>query len=127
MPVALAEAHDLVLDRGAIAWTFARNLAGIHRRAVDIVADDAVGRSVCAGDTELDLGIVDALGQHRKRLWRLVARLHLHRGPVNGATVEPRRRSGLEPPQPKSQSLQGQRQAERRRLPHASRRRLLLA
>src|SRR5262249_48772194 len=46
---------------------------------------------------------------------------------VDGAAVEPRRRSSLEPPERKSESPQGQRQAERGRLPHAPRRRLPLA
>src|SRR5262249_57373074 len=98
MPAALAEAHDLVVDRGAIARPFARDLARIHRRAVDVVADDAVGPRVRAGDAALDLGVIDAFGQHRERLGRLVARLHLYRRPVDGAAVEPRRRSRLLPP-----------------------------
>src|SRR5262249_29251103 len=75
----------------------------------------------------LNLGVIDALRQHRERLRRLVARLHLHCGPVDGAAVKPRRRSGLEPPERESQSLQSQRQAKRRRFPNASRRRLPLA
>jgi len=94
---------------------------------VNVVADDAVSRGVGAGDAALDLGVIDALRQHRERLRRLVARLHLHCGPVDGVAVEAWRRSGLEPPERKSQSLQSQRQAERGRLAHASRRRLPLA
>src|SRR5262249_6156403 len=92
-----------------------------------VVADDAVGRIVGAGDAALDLGIVDALGQHRERLRRLIAWLHLHRGPVDGAAVEPRRRSGLEPSQRKSEPLQGERQAKCGRLAHPACRRLPLA
>src|ERR1700730_13658585 len=106
MPIALAEAHDLVLDRGAITRPFARDLARIHRRAVDVVADDAMSGGVRARNAALNLGVIDALRQHRERLGRLVPRSHLPCGPVDGATVEPRRRSGLEPSERKSQSLQ---------------------
>src|SRR5258708_26106784 len=105
MPIALAEAHDLVLDRGAITRPFARNLARIYRRAVDVVADDAVSGGVRARNAALNLGVIDARRQHRERLPRLVARLHLHCGPVDGAAVEPRPPSGLEPAARQSQSL----------------------
>src|SRR5690606_4301956 len=40
MTVALAEADDLVLDGWAIARPATLDLAGIHRRAVDIRLDD---------------------------------------------------------------------------------------
>ena len=39
MPVALAEAHDLVLDRRTVARPAAVDLTGIHRRAMQIGAD----------------------------------------------------------------------------------------
>ena len=127
MPVAFAEAHDLVLDRWAIARPAARDLAGIHRRAVNIVADDPVRRLGGAGDAALDLGLLDALGQRRERLRRLVAGLHLDRGPVDGAAVEPRRRAGLEATERKPDPLQRERQTDRRRLADAAGRRLALA
>ena len=80
-----------------------------------------------AGDAALDLGVVDALGQYRERLRRLVAGLHLERRPVDGAAVEPRRGSGLEPAERKARPLERARQAERRRLADAAGRRLALA
>ena len=49
-----------------------------------------------AGDAAFDLRVVDARGQHRERLGRIVARLHLERRPVDRLAVEPRRRAGLE-------------------------------
>ena len=85
VPVALAEAHDLVLDRRAIARTAALDLAGIHRRAMHIGANDFMGRRRRAGDAALDLRIGDALGQHRERLRRIVPRLHFQRRPVDRA------------------------------------------
>ena len=81
MAVALAEADDLVLDRGAIARAAALDLPGIHRRAMHIGPDDRVGGLGGAGDAALDLRIFDALGQHRERLRRLVAGLHLAGSP----------------------------------------------
>ena len=72
-------------------------------------------------------GVVDALGQDRERLRRLVAGLHLDRGPVDGAAIEPRRRAGLQPAERKADALERARQAERRRLADAAGRRLLLA
>src|SRR5258707_11166112 len=102
MPIALAEAHDLVLDRGAITRPFARNLARIHRRAVDVVADDAVSGGVRARNAALNLGVIDALRQHRERLQLLLSRLHLHCRPVDGAAVEPLPPPGLEPAERKS-------------------------
>ena len=81
MAVALAEADDLVLDRGAIARAAALDLPGIHRRAMHIGPDDRVRRLGGAGDAALDLRVLDPLGQHRERLRRLVAGLHLAGSP----------------------------------------------
>ena len=127
VPVALAEAHDLVLDRGAIARAPARDLPGIHRRAVHIRPDDVVGRLRGASDAALDLRRFDAFGQHRERLGRLVARLHFDCAPVDRGTVEPRRRAGFEPAERKAEPFQRQRKTNGGRLADTARRRLLLA
>src|SRR5205823_2490324 len=116
--VALAEAHDLVLDRRAIARAATRNLPGIHRRAVNVVANNTMGRLDRAGDAALDLRVFDPLGQGREWLRRLVAGLQLDRTPVDGAAIEPWRRAGLEPAERKADPLQRAGQAERRRLAH---------
>ena len=91
--VAIAEADDLVLDRGAIARPDALDLAGIHRRAMHVGADHLMGRRRGAGDAALDLRRRDPVGHHRKRLWRIIAGLHFDRRPVDGATIEPWRRA----------------------------------
>ncbi len=127
VPVALAEAHDLVLDRGAIARAAARDLPGIHRRAVHIRPDDVVRRLRGAGDAALDLRRFDARGEHRERLGRLVARLHLDGSPVDRGAVEPRRRAGLEPAEREAEALQRERKADRRRLADPAGRGLALA
>src|SRR5262249_50919105 len=122
VPVTLAEAHDLILDRWAITRAFAHNLPGIHRRPVDVVADDAMGRGVRTGNAALDLGVLDTVGQDRKRLGRLIAWLHFHSGPVDGAAIEAGRRPRLKPPEGKSEPLQRERQADRRGFPAPPRR-----
>ena len=42
MAVALAELHDLVFDRRTITRTAACDLSRIHRRTMNVVADDLV-------------------------------------------------------------------------------------
>ena len=89
--------------------------------------DDVVRRLVGARDAALDLRRRDALGQRRERLGRLVARLHLDGGPVDGRPVEPRRRAGLEPAERKAESRKRERKADGRRLTDAPGRDLALA
>ena len=127
MAVALAEADDLVLDRGAIARAAALDLPGIHRRTMHVGPDDGVGGLGGAGDAALDLRILDAFGQRRERLRRLVAGLHLQARPVDGAAVEARRGAGLQPSERKADALQGPRQADGGRLADPAGRGLLLA
>ena len=45
---------------------------------MDVVANDPMRRFIGPGDAAGDLGIFDPLGEDRKRLRRLIARLHLH-------------------------------------------------
>src|SRR5438046_307718 len=94
---------------------------------MDVVADDAVGGGGGAGDAALDLRRVDALGEYRERLGRVIARLHLDRGPIDGAAVEPRRGAGLKAAERKAEPLEGQGETNRGRLAYPSCRRLALA
>ena len=115
MPVALAEPHDLVLDRRAIARTAAGDLARIHRRAMHVRPDDRMGRVRGAGDAAFDLRIGDLVGQGGERLRRIVRRLHLHRLPVDGLAVEPGRGAGLEASQCDAEAFKRKRQSDCRR------------
>ncbi len=72
-----------------------------------------------ASNAALDLRILDPGGQRRKRLGGIIPRLHVDPPPVDGATVQTRRRAGLEPSQPEADPFQGPRKADRRCLPHA--------
>ena len=106
MAVALAEFDDLVFDRRTIARAAARDLSGIHRRAMHVGADDLVRRFDRARDAAFDLRIVDARRQHRERLRRIVAGLHLEAGPIDGAAIEPRRRAGFQTAEGEAESFQ---------------------
>ena len=93
----VGKADDLVLDRRTIADTRCRYLPGKHRRLVQVLTDQRVGRLVGARDVARHLRVGDPVGQERERPGRHVAVLD-HQGlPVDGAAVEPRRRAGLEP------------------------------
>ncbi len=127
MSVALAEAHDLVLDRRAIARSAARDLPGIHRRAMHVRPDDLVRRRRRARDAAFDLRRFNRARERRERLGRIVARLHFHRRPVDRGAVDSRRRSGLEPAERETEPLERERKPKRRRLADTAGRRLLLA
>ena len=116
MSLAIGEADDLVLDRGAIARANALDLPGIHRRAVEIGADQSMARRRGPGNEAADLRDANFIRQKRKRLRRIIARLRLEAGPVDGLAIEPRRRAGLQPPHGKADPVQAVRQADCRRL-----------
>lgn len=120
MPVALAKAHDLVLDRRAVARPAAFDLARIHWRAVDIGPDEVVRRRGRAGNGAFDLPVGDAVRHHGKGLRRIVAGLHLQRPPIDGTAIETRRRPRLEPTKRKSGPLKGAGETERRGLADAA-------
>ena len=54
--VAVGEADDLVLDGGAVAGAGGLDLAGVHRGAVEVVADEVVDVGVGVGDVAGELG-----------------------------------------------------------------------
>ena len=63
MPGTAGEPHHLVLDGGAVARADAADLAGIHRRAGEIGADDGVGRLGGGGYPAANLCVLDTLGK----------------------------------------------------------------
>ena len=90
------EAHDLVLDRGAVARAAGVDLAGVHWRAFEVFANQIVDRLVGVGDVAGELLNVDAVVEIRKRLRVFVARLEFGFAVVDCPTVESRRRAGFE-------------------------------
>ena len=93
----VGEAHDLVLDRGAVAGPAAGQVAAVDGAVAEVVGDDAVGRLGRVGHAAGDLRHVDAVGQEAERHRFVVGRLHLQPVPGDGAPVQPRRRARLEP------------------------------
>ena len=119
MSVAIAELDDLVLDRGTIARTDTLDLAGIERGAGKIVADDPMGLRARARHPAFDLRIGDPGREVGEGNRVFVRRLALDALPVDRLAVEPRRRSGLEPPEPQTQTPQRRRQPRRGILAHS--------
>ena len=112
MALLVGEAHDLILDGGAVARPGAVDGAGVHRRAVQVPPDDLVGFGRGVGEvTELFVFKLP-IGQEGERHDRLIARLRLHFAKVDGAAVEARGRPGFETAQRKAQVAEGIPQGE---------------
>ncbi len=105
MPILVGEPHDLVFDRWTIARPTRLNLPGVHRRAMQIGADQFVDCFVCIGDPARNLRRRERIGEERKRLRIIVARLKFGLRIVDRAAVEPGRCARLEPPQFEAESL----------------------
>ncbi len=95
--VTFAEPHDFGFDRGAVAWPSRLDLAAEHGSAIEIGADQLVHGRVGVGDPAWELVDLQAVGEKRKRLGLRIAGLHLRLRVVDGASVEPCGRAGLEP------------------------------
>ena len=104
----VGELHDLVLDRRAVSRADGLDLAAIHGRAVDVLADDAVRLRGREGDVARHLAVVvrDAAGAEAEGRGIGVAGLGLEARPVDGARVQARRRAGLEAASAQAESLE---------------------
>src|SRR5262249_61817728 len=94
------EPGDLVLDAGAVARPGALDRALVERRAVEVGADDVVGRRRGVRDPARPLRQrrpPPGRAEHLEARRRIVAGLDLEAGDVDGARVEAARRPGLEP------------------------------
>src|SRR5438128_12417075 len=100
--------HDLIFDRRAIARSNRLNLSAVHRRAVHVLADDAMRLCCGVGDVTRHLRVVmrDALGAKTERRRIDVARLLLETRPVDAAPVKPRRSTRLQPAAAQAEILQ---------------------
>ena len=95
--VTIPEAVDLVLDRGTIARTLPADRTAEERRTIEIGPNDIMRRLVGPGHGAEDLRVAALLRQWRHHPLIGIAGLFGEACPVDRATVEPRRRSGLEP------------------------------
>ena len=106
VPLLVGEAHDLVFDRRTVPRAARLDLAAVHRRTVQVRADQVVHRRIGVRDPAGQLLDVEPIGEKRERLGPVVARLQFDAVVVDRAAVEPRRRAGLEPLESKAQPRQ---------------------
>ena len=119
--VALAEAHDLVLDRRAIARAAALDLArNTSATGARLVADERVGRRRRAGDAAGICGCRRSARSGTRTARAARRRAASPAPPSRWSAVEPRRRPGLEPAERKPRRSQGRATARSRRLPDAA-------
>src|SRR5579871_591821 len=96
MTVLVGEAHDLVLDRGAITGTATMNLTRIHGRAIEVGANEIVNRLIGVRYVALHLWLCDALGGEAERSGIVVSGLAFGLAEINRAAIEPAWCAGLE-------------------------------
>ena len=123
----VGEADDLVFDRRAVARADGVDLPRVHRRARDVFADDAQRLRRGVGDVAADLALGNLAGAEAEGRRLGVAGLLLEARPVDGAAVEARRGSGLEPAAAQAEALERFAEENGRRLAAASGGVLLLA
>ena len=75
MPRFIREPDYLVFNRRAVPRPRALDHAGKHRRAVQVVFDDAMRCGICIGQMTGDLRKQDPLGTTRKRWRGFISRL----------------------------------------------------
>jgi len=103
----IRELDHLVLDRRTIARPFGTDDAGIQRRAMEVVADDAVRFFVRVRDPARQLPLGQALGKMGKGKGRLVSGLDLADTIVDGPGAQARGSSRFQAADFKSQLAQG--------------------
>src|SRR6185503_14732109 len=110
--------HDLVFNRGTVTRPNRLNLAAVHRRAVHVLPNNAArffrGPGDVAGNLRVVVGHPPGPKTERGRI--AIAGLELEPRPVDRASIEPRRRSGLQPATAQTKSFQRLTQQNRRRL-----------
>src|SRR6056297_1951886 len=116
----VSKANDLVLDGGAVARPDTVDMPAIHGGAIEIVADDVVRAGIGIGDPAGHLprhGCGGEKGEHHRVVIRW---LHVEAAPTDAASVEARRRTGLETPEGKAEAVDALGKAEAGRVAHAT-------
>ena len=113
MPVAIAKAVDLVLDRRAIARALCRNRASEQRRPIKPGANDVMRPLVGPRNAAKHLRQYPPRRQRRHRPAIGITRLFGQARPVDRATIESWRSPGLEPRHRQPGAAQLRRQAMR--------------
>ena len=120
--LAIGEADDLVLDRRAVPGARRLDLSRIHRGPVQVGPDDVVNGRIGVRDVAIELVLGDPIGEERERHRVGIAGLRLQPLEIDGASVEPRRRAGLEPPELEAELEAGCARARSRPRRHPGRR-----
>src|SRR5262249_5811991 len=113
----IGELDDLVFDAWAIPRTNALNLAGVHRRTMHILANDAMRLLRSEGDIARDLLLSDPASAEAEGRGIVIAGLHLEARPIDSPAIEAWRRSRFQPAAAKPEQLERLTQQLRRRLP----------
>src|SRR5262249_17497449 len=74
------------------------------------LTDDGVDGRISKSNMAVELGFVDAFSQERKRDRHRITRLPLESAKIDRPTIDPRRRTSLEPPKLKTKRAQALRQ-----------------
>ena len=119
--------HDLVFDARAIPRPARLDLAGVHRRPVQVRPDEVVDLRRRPRDPADHLLLLDAVGQKRKWLRINVARLDVEPRKIDRPREQPAGRAGLEPIDPDPDALEGPAHTDRGSLPRPATGRLRLA
>src|SRR4029079_10331564 len=125
----LGKLDDLVFNRRAVARPDGMDLPAVHRRTMNIFADDAMRFRQSPRDVTGHLRIMvgHSPGTKAEGSGIGIAGLHLKLGPVDSPAVESRRRPGLEPATSQTELLQRLAQQHSGRFSGAARRIWLLA
>ena len=100
----ILKAHDLILDRRAVARANALDVAAVQRRAVQIFQNDPVGLGVGVGNVAVDLVVHRLTRQKAERLqfFIRVTGLALQLGKVDTAAMHTGRGAGFKTTQRKA-------------------------
>ena len=121
MLVAIGKAHDFVFDRRAIARSDPFDHSGVHRTAIEVIADHIVGFLVSVGDIARYLARMLIRGSHeREDRHRVIAMLLRQHAEIDGARVNTRRSTGFQTTYAQRQFTQTTRQRDRRRIAGAA-------
>ena len=101
--VFIREAHNLIFDGRAVPCARTVDCAGVHRSAMDVFADDAVGFLVGIGEVALRAIFERAIGQKGERRDGFVAGLRFHFAKVDGGFLHAGRCAGFEAAQRNAQ------------------------
>src|SRR6185503_8573360 len=110
----LRKLNYLIFNRRAVTRSNAFDGARVERRFMKIGSDLFMQLFVCVAEIAIELILLDLFSRKRKGHRPVVRRLWLKSVPVNGSSVEARRRAGFQSSHRKAKPLEGLRKFDRR-------------